>query len=751
MRDGSKSKPLSPRSGDSCPEELTQPRADDNRRPAPRWVVVSLVLLSMAFVMVFMLGIFGRVQERSESFFAFPALLIANTPTGGDLAAHVLLPKTIGENLLSTGRLLGWSADWYAGFPVLYFYFPLTMLSILVADLLIPYGVAIKIVASAGLVALPASAFFLLRRMGYEPLIASVGAAGAAAFVFMETYAIYGGNIKSVLAGEFSHSWSLALGLVYLGLVVGDANESRGFRPLPGIVLALVTLSHVLSTIIVVAASALLLRRGADRRIVVGSWVLGFGLSAFWAVPFAAGVLRGLTTDLQWEPVRRIVGDFSPLPLDLVPVLMVAVASVWWFTRQRAWPVVVVGLGILPLVGYAIGPLLGVSALNNARFLPYWYLSVHLVAATGLAALAVKVGQRVWTRLNGAAIAGVLTVAVIAIFVLGKMVEVPAFVEWSWTGYEGRVDYEQYASLMETVDGLEPGRIAWEEDERTIKYGETIALMLFPYWSEGHPSMAGLYNESSLTTPFNLLNASELSAKSHRHIPTLKHHDLDPVRGIKHLGVFGVRYYVTSTAEAEAAALRAGLKPLATSDPWVIFPASDGELVAPATSEPTVWNGNGDFTGASLEWYDDVDNLDRWIVADGPDGWRRIAAVDGRLDLPLREYNLGETPVSDIRVDDHQIAFTTTAVGVPHVVKVSYFPNWTAEGANGPYRAAPSLMVVVPTSEHVVLTFEQTWVEYLGNSLTIATFILLVVWWYWSYRSRRLSASDEQITSDPAL
>ena len=251
--------------------------------------------------------------------------------------------------------------------------------------------------------------------------------------------------------------------------------------------------------------------------------------------------------------------------------------------------------------------------------------------------------------------------------------------------------------------------------------------------------MAGLYYESSLTTPFNLLNASELSAESSQRIPTLDYHRLDPTRGLKHLDVYGVRYYVTSTEEAEMAALRAGLRPLAASDPWIIFPASDGELVTIATSEPTVWDGGGDFVDASLEWYDDVDNLDQWVVADGPEQWRRIDSIPERLGLAPADYDLGDISVHDVVVDDQRVSFTTSAVGVPHMIKVSYFPNWTATGAEGPYRAAPSLMVVVPTSEEVVITFEQTWVEQLGNVLTLVSLMFLAVWWYRSRRSPRRS------------
>ena len=66
-------------------------------------------------------------------------------------------------------------------------------------------------------------------------------------------------------------------------------------------------------------------------------------------------------------------------------------------------------------------------------------------------------------------------------------------------------------------------------------------------------------------------------------------------------------------------------------------------------------------------------------------------------------------------------------VGVPVLVKVSYFPNWTVSGGEGPYRATPSLMVVVPTDSEVTLRFQNTWAENTGNVLTILGLLGLVV------------------------
>jgi hypothetical protein len=88
-------------------------------------------------------------------------------------------------------------------------------------------------------------------------------------------------------------------------------------------------------------------------------------------------------------------------------------------------------------------------------------------------------------------------------------------------------------------------------------------------------------------------------------------------------------------------------------------------------------------------------------------------------------------------LENHRISFTTTAVGVPHLVKVSHFPNWTAIGAEGPYRAAPSLMVVIPEQERVVLEYRHTWAETLGMIMTLLSLVSLAGWVVRERRRRR--------------
>ena len=705
---------------------------------SPTWLIVLLVGTPTLIILLIMSGILGVIG--SGSLIRFPEILVANTPTGGDMGAHVLLPQVLKDVLLPSGRLFGWSGAWYAGFPALYFYFPIPALLTVILDVFIPYGVAFKLVVIVGLVALPVATYAFLRLLAFSRPVAALAALTGSMFVFMESFSIFGANIKSTLAGEFSFSWSFALSIVYLGIVARDTRLGRRFMPLAGIILALTAMTHIVTTMIVVVVSISLLFRRNGPRTVISSWVVGFAITAFWALPLGIRVLQGMTTDMGWSPVSNIVGDTnpgSPLPGEFIPILVLGLIGMVWTMLRRDDVMVLAWLTLLPLAGYFILPKIGITALYNARLLPYWYFGVYVFAGIALGLAVFEISRRVPLRrtvLIGASL-GVGFIVLAATML--SVHDVPGWVKWNFEGYEGKADYHEYQALMETVDTLPPGRIMWEANSDMNKYGTPMALMLFPYWSEGHPSMEGLFFESSLTTPFHFLNASEVSERPSNPVRGLDYRGFNLERGISHLAVYDVAYYVSFTEKGASEARLAGLVEIGVASPWTIFVLPNSDLVDVATMRPSVWDGGGDFLDPSLEWYDDVEHLDNWLVETGPDEWLRVEAVEDRL---TSASTYGETGVvTDIVQEDDRISFTTTAVGVPHLVKESYFPNWKAEGADGPYRAAPSLMVVVPTDEHVVLEFRNTSAENLGMALTV---IALTGLGAYAYRRHKLRSSE---------
>ena len=739
-------------------------------------------------------------------------IFTATTPTGGDMGAHVFGPAYLRDNLLSEGRIIGWSNDWFAGFPAFYFYFPLPSLVIVAFDLVLPYGVAFKLVTVLGLLALPPAIYFHTRAMKLNRQIALIAAGAGVVFAFLESFSIYGGNVASTLAGEFSYSWSFALSLVYLGLLMKAVRDDRRYAKWAALALALTALSHVLTTIVVIFASLFVLawKKGFWRTLVV--WLWGFAIAAFWALPLLARI--GLTSDMAWTPLNRWEEIF---PVELWLLLPIAIPGAIWALRKTSRAAPMIGATLLPVIYYPLPTVLPDLFPNmfsgagwklwNGRLLPYWYFGVAFFAAIGFGAAVVWMSRRLpsqisklWASLvlgvafavaagliadssefppwawGVAAAVGIgvvaasllapamvntrnfLTTTAVAIVVLGATAGV-TFIDgwsrWNYEGYEAKESWPEYQSLMVELDRLPDGRVMWENNSGLNKYGTPMSPMLIPYWTEGsQKSMEGLYFESSLTTPFHFINHSEMSFKSSNPIPGLKYHVFDMERGLKHMDVYGVDYYVSFTPEAAEKALGIDeFELVTTTEPFQVFRLPETQLVEAATHLPAVYEvpdrsllrsltGSGSVMGRdgeplpsfhdmALEWYEDVDEMDRWVVADGPAEWPRIESIRERPDT---EIDVPENPVSNIVLEDHRISFTTEAVGVPHVVKISYFPNWKATGADGPWRAAPSLMVVVPTDNEVVIEFQDTWAESSGQILTIVGLVGLLVGGFAAWR-----------------
>ena len=726
-----------------------------------------------------------------------PWLIISSTtPTGGDMGAHVLGPAFLRDTLLPEGRILGWSDDWFAGFPAFYFYFPLPSLTIVLLDVILPYGVAFKLVTVMGLVGLPVAAYFHARAIRLSRPIAVVASTSGAVFAFMESFSIYGGNIASSLAGEFSYSWSFALSLVYLGLLIKGVRDDRRFLKWAALALALTALSHILTTIVVVFASLFVIgwKKGLIRTLLVWSW--GFAVAGFWALPLLARI--GLTSDMAWTPLSRLEELFPVEIWLLLPLAIVGASSALRRSRSAA-PLIAATL--LPVIYYPLPTVLPELLpdlfagerwkLWNGRLLPYWYFGVVFFATIAVGVAVVWASRRLPSRIHmhwvralvvtiaaaGAGLAAdssdfpeyawllfvvggmlfvgasfwwgesvgtrhylvILASSILALGALTGVTFVDGWAKWNYQGYEAKEPWPEYERLMADIEELPPGRIQWEGNNDWNKYGTPMSPMLIPYWTEdSHESMEGLFFESSLTTPFHFINSSEMSLNASNPIPGLAYNNFQLERGLKHLSIYGVSYYVNITPEAgEEADSIDSMTRVATSGPFGIFTLPETQLVEAATLVPSVYEvpergllgaligsetvlgDDGEplasFHDMALEWYDDVDNLDRWIVSDGPESWKRIQSLDDRDAVPT---NAPEDAVSDVVVDDHVISFRTEAVGVPHLVKVSYFPNWEAKGAEGPYRATPSLMVVIPTEEQVVIEFNDTWAETIGKVLT---------------------------------
>ncbi len=766
-----------------------------------------------------------------------PELLVANTTTaGGDTGAHVMLPAFLQAHLLSHGQLTGWDPDWYDGFPLYTFYFPLPGLITVLFNTVMPYNVAFKLVTVLGTLTLPVSAwaFGRLARL-VDPLPACLAAA-TLPFLFEPSFSIYGGNILSTLAGEFSFSLSLSFALVFLGVWIRGVRTGR-HRALAAVLFALTLLCHLLPAMFAGVGAVVWLLLDADmvrgvrsgvrgrlarrrwgRRFAWGvvSGAIGMGLAAWWLVPF--GAEQAFTTNMGYVNVTGYPHLLFPGSSRWV-LCAAAVGLVAMVLRRNNVALLITVMGALSAAALCLDP---ANKLYNARFLPFWFLCLYLMAgyATGETVAAVVRWQRRrrigwWVmivrdrvgRINPASwrpggritrirrpepggipagsVAGPLVALAAACLTVVPPLVLPAstlaavgvtpsanqpsaWAEWNYSGYQRKVDYPEYHAVVTTMASVGHdhgcGRAMWEYDPSLNRFGTTMSLMLLPYWTGGCiDSMEGLLFESASTTPFHFIDQDELSVDPSLAIssPAITYRGLNVPLGVAHLQQLGVRYFLASSPAVVAAAnADPELVPVAQTGPWTtnyngepqsttwkVFEVKDSGIVDPLANRPVVWNGVGEsqasWLGPAVGWYDDPSRWNVVPAAGGPPSWARVPVGEAR---PAAVAEPKATVTRVVQTTD-SVGFHVDRTGVPVEVKVSYFPNWHVTGAEGPWRVAPNLMVVVPTGHDVSLTYGSTPSDTAGKALSLMAVAGAIVVAVVERRSRRRKQNSGPVAS----
>ena len=759
-----------------------------------------------------------------------PSLIFRNnTPTGGDMGAHVYGPAYLRDHLLTSFRLSGWSNDWYAGLPIYRFYMVVPAIFILLLDIVLPYGIALKLVAVAGLLALPVCTWLFAKLARLVFPIPELLVVASTVFLFDESFTIYGGNIASTMAGEFSFSIALAFSILGFGVFIRGL-ETGKYRIAATLLLALAALSHGIVLLFVFLGYVLILAMHRD----AAKWRFGLPvigtatlLSAFWVVPFVLN--HSYMTDMKYEPQptgysESFVDMFFPLHTVFNVIVMgfalVGFLSALWRRNSTAsW----MGIyGVILAIGVFVAreslPIIGL--LWNPRILPFLYLLRYMLMMIGIyetvvavarfasleraAARVAKTGE-VQTlapsprgRLNFN-VATAVVVALLAISIIGfRFQELPlatlrtaqdgsvrygigpftvpssndGFVDgwarWNFTGYEGKNAYGEYRAIVETMKqiGEDPrygcGRALWENNGELNKYGTTMGLMLLPHWTDGCiGSMEGLFFEASGTTPYHFITAAAMSKQSSNPVRELRYDDNNAALGVRYLQELGVRYYMGFTPEAvREASAQTALREIARSGPWVIYEVAASNLVVPLTVQPVVVGGR---TDSQADMGHPGDAKERWLeigtswlqnpndwpavpAASGPSEWQRIdVAIDmnrrigepdessRRVDVvlptqPIDVVNVEPIVVSDVEQGRSSVSFSVDKIGTPVLVRTSYFPNWNVSGAEGPYRVAPNMLVVIPTQTDVKLSFGWSLLDVFAYVLSIVGIVVLVRW-----------------------
>ena len=134
----------------------------------------------------------------------------------------------------------------------------------------------------------------------------------------------------------------------------------------------------------------------------------------------------------------------------------------------------------------------------------------------------------------------------------------------------------------------------------------------------------------------------------------------------------------------------------------------------------------------------------------------RITDLEG-LPIPDLTYSILRTPPKDKpmvprpvhvqgqgvlseTIAEDRIRFTTDAIGQPHIIKCSFYPNWKVHGARQVYLVSPAFMLVYPEQREVELVYTRLPADRIGMALSGLGWLLVVGHYLWRRKQRHPAA-----------
>jgi hypothetical protein len=727
----------------------------------PELLVESFIDFAVVLgIYAFLLGIFT------------PELMLSQTITaGGDTASHYYPAKYLRDELLPRGHVIGWLPGWYVGMPLFQYYFPLPFVLIAVLGYVIPLQISFKLVTVLGVFLLPLCAYGCMKFMGFRFPAPAFAATFTLPFLFMESHSMWGGNIPSTLAGEFSYSISLSLTILFFGTLYRGLYLRKHVLH-NAVLLAVVALTHVYTVLWAVASSTyillspvlwvmmsapmLLVKKRLDllpERIdsmlkelkayvpyMMKAYPLAFMLTGFWIVPLLVRLKYTTSYDIPWNITEDL------LPPILWPFLVFSAAGIVSALHNKDNRAGFLCYSILPcIVFFLFASKLGVV---DIRFLPFIYLMLMMLAAYGLSQ-SVRRLRGVWLVPLIALLLTVFWVDSSKAIITGEKDTIsihtdqimPQLRQWKYTGftpywvkwnYEGFENKQLWPEFKETNDYLRGGygdpRAQFEHNDQHNAAGTVRAFESIPLFS-GRSILEGLYMQSIISSPFVFYIQSEVSEQQSCPFwavyPCTSFNLKD---GTEHLKMFNVRYIVARSQKLKDAMRENAEWALAYSaDPyevWELTTNPDHYVTVPSY-EPVLYR-TGDWKNISYQWFRRPELIDTPIVfkkdveTSDSDVFKSIVTnptVDSLDSLP-------KTPVDNrcnIReiIGAEEMEFSTDCVGKPHIISVSYYPSWVVYGADRVYMVSPSFMLVYPKEERVRLVYSKLPEDWFGISLSV--------------------------------
>lgn len=443
-------------------------------------------------------------------------------------------------------------------------------------------------------------------------------------------------------------------------------------------------------------------------------------LMGWWLIPLIAKSDCSMDFGVNWDV--SLVRSFPEYCLGVLVFAGVAIVA----GVRRSLPVVwllawmLVESVVLFKGGQSLSPV-----FVNVRLWPFIFFALMALGAVGAGVLLERArGGRVLICFLVPAVLGAVVVSE-SIGGSGSPGLTHAWAKWNFSGLESKPSAAVFAKLVPRLKGT-PGRLANDLCEENNQLGSSRIFELVPHLI-GKPILEGGLVNSGLGSMYSYYVQGESSPSCAGFPPIVTPATFDFARATRHLELFNVKQFIArSTLTRQALRSMKEWRFVAREEEWELYElmTHDGRYVFIPPRLPKVV-ATDRWKERSLEWLYDLQALDQFVI------WQMPGMTVDRPELATGGQPLalaGTQCIRDESVTDERIRFRTTALGLPHIIKVTWFPNWKVRGAKQVYCVSPGFMCVFPDQAEVELYYGTTGSDIVGYLATTLGGLIIIVW-----------------------
>ena len=665
-----------------------------------------------------------------------PLSILSSLPaTGGDTGSHYWPVVVLREYGLPNFDWRVWNPGNYLGEPLLVHYFPLPFLLMSMASYFMPAGLAFNLGTVLPYVALPLAIFWsvphLCRGLGASATISRrAGALSgilASGVLYNDGNSMWGGNVKSLLAGQFAHMYALVFFFLFLG-VLPKALSKHGPWRTAGLLFCAVVISHAYVALLlpVVFVSILFLMPTLDftarlkRLVLVG--LAGTLLSAWFWWPMIDNAKWTTPYSLEWQFENYIM---EILPVTMAPAIVLVITGLLYFLLSRSLTVSCWRLfafwGLICITGVVYYANFSKFGLVDVRAIPQSHYALACLAAVFVAAASVQ--PRLLTRILVTVTVVMMTLWQISLNELGMSV-VKGWFEHNYSGWTNQPASESLRELTQGIAGsFDDPRVSFEHAGDSHLAGTERVFELLPFFSRRSVT-DGLYMQSSVLAPLLFFHQSLISKSPSCPYEGYPCGTPDLGKALRLGRLLGVGTYLLNTGDLtnKAAQMPEMIKTL-VAKPWTVYQDSHKTSFVEVPRIPVKLIASEGWRGRFSAWFESYSESDPFLVVE-PAG---VAGTDLRaLVLPSSNALMSDC-ATGVHVEFGRIRLETECPGKFHVLKFSYHGSWRADSGDQTWLTSPGFIGIVPSQKIVNLRFGQTASWHLATWISLAVLAAMIL------------------------